>query len=138
MGFTRSSLRWTGILSKRNMQMTQYMWKDRNSFVHPHCPNVLGFNEYNIIKNNILTELNLGKKDTRKGNIHPMKDTEESIKSLSVDEQQAWVCSFSLPIKDKISKYKRKFTHTWKNVGVYGLTLLYQMEVSYRHSGFNI
>ena len=91
------------------------MWKERNSFVNPLSPNGLGVNKYNILKTNIMTELNLGMKDTRKDNIHLMKDTEESTNSLTDSEQQAWMCSVSLARKRKQTKHKGKFTHEWKN-----------------------
>ena len=55
--------------------MTQAMWKERNRFVHPLFPNGLGFNEYNILKTNILTELSLGKIDKRKGNRNLIKES---------------------------------------------------------------
>ena len=56
--------------------MYQSMWKYRNSFVYPLFPNGLGFNEYNILKTNILKELNLETKDMRKGEKYLMKETE--------------------------------------------------------------
>ena len=46
----RPSLIWSGILSIRNIETTQAMWKERNRFLHPLLPNGLGVNEYNIIK----------------------------------------------------------------------------------------
>ena len=55
IGSTILSLRWADILSKRNIQMNQALWKERNIFAHPLLPNVLGVTEYNTVKTNIMT-----------------------------------------------------------------------------------
>ena len=53
IGSTRSSLRWADILFKLNIKITQAMWKELNSFVHPLLPNCLGVNEYNMLRTSI-------------------------------------------------------------------------------------
>ena len=54
IGSTRLPLIWSGILLKINIQMTQSMWKERNIFLHTLFSNGLDFNEYNMLKTNIL------------------------------------------------------------------------------------
>ena len=76
IGSTRSSLRWADILFKLNIKITQAMWKELNSFVHPLLPNCLGVNEYNMLRTSIYEKLNLWTKYVRKGNKQPMKETE--------------------------------------------------------------
>ena len=68
-------------------------------------------------KTNILTEIDLATKYIRKGERHLMKETGLSVNSLPVAEKKSWLCSVSLAIKDKRSKYKGKFTHKWINYG---------------------
>ena len=117
IGSTRLPLIWARIIYKRNTKMNQSTWKYCNSFVHHLLPNGLVGNEYNMLKNRIMMELNLGTKDTRKGIIHLMKDTEESINTLLVTEKKACLCSVYLARKDKRPKYKVKLTQKWKNYG---------------------
>ena len=84
ISFTISSLIWAGILPEINIKTAQFMWKERNRFAPPPFTNGLGVIEYNILKNNIMTEMNLGTKDRIKGNIYQMKETEESTNSILV------------------------------------------------------
>ena len=56
--------------------MYQAMWKDCNRFVKPLLQNDLEVNDYNMLNTNIMADVKLGTKDTRKGNIHLMKEAE--------------------------------------------------------------
>ena len=76
IGSTRSSLRLAGTPPKRNIKITQYMWKECNKFLHPLFYKRPGIKRIQYSKTNIFTELNLKTKYTRKGKIHLMKDSE--------------------------------------------------------------